>query len=241
MTTRFSRALRRALGLILTVPLLLSGCLWYFYPADQTAELLFHESFDWIDENTWYTNMEPGFTENAVVVNGRLEIYGPGHLLQTQDRFPIDLSILVEWSVTNGDVVSQLLPEPNATYPDFSVTIAEFGLTVELYLYGPGPDSTKLDTIRVVDVSRMDLVDPVSVESAGVTRGRLELRLTPNGEEMGIYASVPETNLEAYALATDINRPDSRITIGVSGLIDDPRSLEEVYIFRRPTNLGGLQ
>ena len=132
MMTRISRALRRAFGLILVVPLLLSGCLWYFYPADPTAELLLHESFDWLDEGRWTIGMEPGFTENASLANGRLEVYGPGHLLQTRDRLPTDLSILLLWSVTNGDVTARLYPEPILTGPDYSITIAEFNLTVEL-------------------------------------------------------------------------------------------------------------
>ncbi len=241
MMTRISRTPRRVIGLFFVVPFLLSGCLWYFYPADPTPELLFHESFDWYeDDDTWYASVEPGYVEDARIVNGRLEVYGPRHFLRTYDRFPTDLTILIDWSVTNGDIISQLYPAPNLNDPDFTVTIDELDLTVELYLYSLGPDSTRIDTVRIIDLFRRDLMEPVSAETAGVTRGHLEVRLTPKSDQMQVDVSVPEINLEASALATVAEESKSAITIGVSGLSNDPRSLEEMYFYRPTVNLGGL-
>ncbi len=240
MMTRASRTPRRIIGLFL-VPFLLSGCLWYFYPAGPTPELLLYESFDWFEHgDTWYASVEPGYVEDARIVNGRLEVYGPRHFLQTRDEFPTDLTILVEWSVTNGDVISQFYPAPHAIDPDFTVTIDELDLTIELHLYRFVPDSPRMDTVRIIDVFRRDVVEPVSAETAGVTRGHLEVRLTPKGDQMQVDVSVPEINLEAGALATVGEESKSAITIGVSGLPNDPRSLEEIYFYRPPANLGGL-
>ena len=178
--------------------------------------------------------------EDARIVNGRLEVYGPRHFLQTRDEYPTNLTILIEWSVTNGDIISQPYPAPHAVYPDFTVTIDEFDLTIELYLYRLVPDSPRMDTVRILDFLRRDVVEPVSAETAGVTRGHLEVRLTPKGDQMQVDVSVPEINLETSALATAAGVSKSAITIGVSGLSNDPRSLEEIYFYRPPVNLGGL-
>ena len=141
------------------IDLLLSGCLWYVYPADPAAELLLHESFeDPYLQDTWYVGTAPGYPEDASVINGRWEVFGPRHFLQTEDRYPLDLTILVGWSVTNGDVTSQIYPEPNVNdvdstvTPDFTVTIDGIDLTVELYLYGFDPDSTRMDTVRIINI-----------------------------------------------------------------------------------------
>ncbi|MCK4515157.1 MAG: hypothetical protein KAU31_07860 [Spirochaetaceae bacterium] len=242
MMTRISRTPRRVISLLLVVPFLLSGCLWYFYPADPTPELLFYESFDWFEnDDTWYASVEPGYVKDARIVNGRLEVYGPRHFLQTRDEFPTNLTILIEWSVTNGDIISQLYPAPHAVDPDFTVTIDEFDLTVELYLYRFVSDSPRMDTVRILDFLRRDVVEPVSTETAGVTRGHLEVRLTPKGDQMQVDVSVPEINLEMSALATAAGESKSAITIGVSGLSNDPRSLEEICIYQRQVNLGGLR
>jgi len=239
--TRTPRALPRAIGLIIIAPLLLSGCLWYFYPADPTPELLFHESFDGLDrESTWWSAVAPGYDENAELVNGRLEVYGPRHLLQTQNRFPTDLTVLLEWSVTNGDVTSQLYPEHHADDPDFSITIDDLDITAELYLYSFGPDATRIDTLRIVDIFGFAVAEPAIVDTAGITHGHLEMRVTPSGDELRVVVSVPEIDLETSTYVVAPRESETRITFGVSGLANDPRSFEEIYLYRQPANLGGL-
>lgn len=239
---RISQAPRRAI-LLLLVPLLFSGCLWYFYPTDPTPELLLHESFEWLDlDYRWDAGTATGDPGDAQPINGRLEVYGPGHFLRTRDQFPTDLTILLEWSVTNGDVTNQLYPAENLTDPDFSITIDELDLTIELNLYRSAPGPSRADTVRILDRVQQELVTPpVSVESAGVTRGRLTVQLTRAGDGLRVDVEVPEIGLEASALAPGIEQTDSAITIEVSGLRDDPRSLEELFFYRLPLNLGDLQ
>lgn len=237
---RTSRAPHRVIGLILMVPLLLSGCLWYFYPADPAVELLLYDSFEGLREDVWNFGVGPGYTEDASIINGRFEVYGPRHFLQTRYRFPLDLTVLVEWSVTDGDV-SSLYPDPNADDPDFAVTIDGLDLTVELSLYRSGPDSTRIDTVRILDRFGVDMVESVSVETTGVTRGLLEVRLIPNGDDVDVVVSVPKIDLEVSALTSLDGLSDSIITIGLSGLFNDPRSLEEVLFIGRPGSSGGLK
>jgi hypothetical protein len=238
---RISRAPRKAVWLLL-IPFLFSSCLWYFYPTDPAPELLLYETFHDIDrEEKWYAGAAPGFAENAQTINNRLEVYGPQYYLQTQETFPTDLTIMLEWSVTNGDVDAQLYPVENTAYPDFAITLDELDLTVELSLYATNPEAIREDSVRVLDLFRRDLVEPVSVPTAGVTRGRLEVQITPVSDGVRVEVTAPEIGLVASAVAPTDGQDESQITITVSGFTDDPRSLEELYIFRRPATLGALQ
>ena len=242
--TRTSRASHSLLGPLLLslglVPFILSGCLWYLNPSEPVPELLLHESFDsdsmW---GRWSVDMAAGYEFSARQDSGRLEVFGPGHLLRSQDEYPTNLTILVEWSAINGDAVSQLYPAPIIEQPDFQVKIDDLGLSVQLFLYGSASGAAGLDTLRIADQLGAFRVATTSAASSGVTRGTLKVQIAVADREIYISASAPELGLEASTSASIAGKTDSSITIGVSGLVADPRALEEVYLFQEPSGIGG--
>ena len=239
MMTRISRASRSALGLLI-LPLLFSGCLWYFYPSDPIAELLVYESFDGDHlDGSWNVGASGTSGTDYRFTAGRLEVYGPRHYMRTRDTFPTDITILLEWSVTNGDVTTQLYPAANAVEPDFSITFDDLDITVELRLYRPAAGPSTVDSIQILDLYGRDLADPPpTVASTGATRGRLEVQLRRSGDEYLVKVFADELGLDGSGLAAGRGESESVITIGVSGMADNPRALEELYFYREPADLG---
>ena len=245
MESRIFPAFRKAAILFVLLPIVLTGCSWYFYQSERVPDLMLYESFDdqniydrwdpWSDAETDGTAGD-GTAFFAAELPGRIEVYGPRHYLTSWDTFVADYAVLLEWSVTNGDVQTQAYPLPIESDPDFTVRIDAIDTVVALRLYDGG-----LDTLEMYREDGIFLTD-ASVETAGTTVGTIIVEFEVQNDRSRITARVPELELEISdsVAVTDPNQ-DHPITVGASGLWSDPRALETVYVYRMNAGLEVFQ
>lgn len=218
--------------------LLLAGCSYYFTPSDPVPRVLLYENFTGQDfGERWIAGTLDGAEPRAEFFNGRLDVYGPQHYLTTVDRYRHDMTVLVAWSVVTGDSGAEH-PSINMEHPDFTVTHAS-GTTVEVYLYqklGTGEREDRL-ILRAADQTQLA---SAAVASLGGSSGTLEIRFSSSPDALSVVATVPELGLILNGTAPPAEGSDAQITVGVSGLPDDPRSLDELFLLRERVNLGDL-
>jgi hypothetical protein len=219
--------------------LALTGCSFYFNPADSAPELLRYEGFDGnINDGDWYSGTQTGRAPEAEFTNGRLDIRGPRHFLTTNDKYSTDITVLLEWSVLNGND-GQAHPAENTEYPDYSVSLDDAGLTVHFLLYQKLATGSREDRLELVNAEG-EVAASAVVVSALRTSGTLRIRFIKTFNQYTVAAAVPELELimAAEVEGTFANR--SHVTIEASGLPDDPRSLDELYLLRERLDLGAL-
>jgi len=230
----------RSIGLAVCL-LLLTGCSFYFNPADPVPELLLYEGFNWYDTGQrWSAGTLSGLPISADISTGRLNVFGPQHFLTTIERFTTSLTVLVEWSVLNGDVTNQELPAANEQFPDYVVRMEDVGVSVQLSLYQQLASGDREDRFAIVDSNGATIASTV-VTSANRTSGTLEIRFFSSPDGLDVVANAPELGMVLAASATPTKENNSRITVEVSGLPNDPRSLNEIYLLRERVNLGDIQ
>lgn len=235
----------RFLLLLLTTPFLFAGCNYYLLNPDRMPELLIHEDFWYIEDgaNTDGSNDNlvwgtlDGEPEDYGAADGRLEIYGPKHFIASADEFEPNLSVEVDWSVTNGALGSP--PLPVAGLPDFVVVRSELDVRIALKLYVPDGAGGFENTLRITDMAGNDIAEPVTIKAGAATRGRISAEFIRIGGELTVVAACPELGI---ALQASVQRDmeKSPVMIVVSGIRSDPRCLEELFVFSRPPDLEAL-